>query len=84
MNTSLTRTFRNIIIPYTLGLTHESHHEATTTYSEAGLTAAFQEQDGKIQIESFLITGDEPVLEITEDNYFLPQDTLSTTEPGSK
>ncbi len=40
--------------------------------AEAGLAAAFQNRDGKIQIESFLITGDEPVLEITEDDYFPP------------
>ena len=40
--------------------------------SEPGLAAAFQNRDGKIQIESFLITGDEPVLEITEDDYFPP------------
>jgi hypothetical protein len=49
-----------------------SHREALRRIAEAGLAAAFQNRDGKIQIESFLITGDEPVLEITEDDYFPP------------
>jgi hypothetical protein len=49
-----------------------SHREALRCIAEAGLAAAFQNRDGKIQIESFLITGDEPVLEITEDDYFPP------------
>ena len=49
-----------------------SHREALRRIAEAGLAAAFQNRDGKIQIESWLITGDEPVLEITEDDYFPP------------
>ena len=49
-----------------------SHREALRRIAEAGLAVAFQNREGKIQIESFLITGDEPVLEITEDDYFPP------------
>ena len=54
-----------------------SHREALRRIAEAGLAAAFQNRDGKIQIESFLITGDEPVLDITEDDYFPPLRTPS-------
>jgi hypothetical protein len=54
-----------------------SHREALRRIAEAGLAAAFQNRDGKIQIESFLISGDEPVLEITEDDYFPPLRTPS-------
>jgi hypothetical protein len=62
---------QNIIIPYAW-FAPVSHREALRRIAEAGLAAAFQNRDGKIQIESFLITGDEPVLEITEDDYFPP------------
>ena len=62
---------QNIIIPYAW-INPVSHREALRRIAEAGLAAAFQNRDGKIQIESFLITGDEPVLEITEDDYFPP------------
>ena len=62
---------QNIIIPYAW-FNPMSHREALRLIAEAGLAAAFQNRDGKIQIESFLITGDEPVLEITEDDYFPP------------
>ncbi len=62
---------QNIIIPYAW-FNPMSHREALRCIAEAGLAAAFQNRDGKIQIESFLITGDEPVLEITEDDYFPP------------
>jgi hypothetical protein len=48
------------------------HREALRQIAEAGLAAAFANREGKIQIESFLLTGDEPVLEITEDDYFPP------------
>jgi hypothetical protein len=61
----------DIVIPYS-GFNPVSHREALRCIAEAGLAAAFQNRDGKIQIESFLITGDEPVLEITEDDYFPP------------
>jgi hypothetical protein len=62
---------QNIIVPYAW-FNPVSHREALRQIAEAGLAAAFQNRDGKIQIESFLITGDEPVLEITEDDYFPP------------
>jgi hypothetical protein len=61
----------DIVIPYSV-FNPVSHREALRCIAEAGLAAAFQNRDGKIQIESFLITGDEPVLEITEDDYFPP------------
>jgi len=61
----------DIVIPYSW-FNPVSHREALRRIAEAGLAAAFQNRDGKIQIESFLITGDEPVLEITEDDYFPP------------
>ena len=62
---------QSIIIPYAW-FNPVSHREALRIIAEAGLAVAFQNRDGKIQIESFLITGDEPVLEITEDDYFPP------------
>jgi hypothetical protein len=62
---------QNIIIPYAW-FNPVSHREALRRIAEAGLAVAFQNREGKIQIESFLITGDEPVLEITEDDYFPP------------
>jgi hypothetical protein len=62
---------QNIIIPYAW-FNPVSHREALRRIAEAGLAAAFQNRDGRIQIESFLISGDEPVLEITEDDYFPP------------
>jgi hypothetical protein len=62
---------QNIIIPYAW-FNPVSHREALRQIAEAGLAAAFQNRDGKIQIESFLISGDGPVLEITEDDYFPP------------
>ena len=61
----------DIVIPYSW-FNPMPHREALRQIAEAGLAAAFQNRDGKIQIESFLITGDEPVLEITEDDYFPP------------
>jgi len=61
----------DIVIPYSW-FNPVSHREALRCIAEAGLAAAFQNRDGKIQIESFLISGDEPVLEITEDDYFPP------------
>jgi hypothetical protein len=62
---------QNIIIPYAW-FNPVSHREALRRIAEAGLAAAFANREGKIQIESFLITGDESVLEITEDDYFPP------------
>jgi len=62
---------QNIIVPYAW-FNPVSHREALRKIAEAGLAAAFQNRDGKIQIESFLLSGDEPVLEITEDDYFPP------------
>jgi len=62
---------QSIVVPYAW-FNPVSHREALRRIAEAGLAAAFQNRDGKIQIESFLITGDEPVLEITEDDYFPP------------
>jgi hypothetical protein len=62
---------QSIVVPYAW-FNPISHREALRRIAEAGLAAAFQNRDGKIQIESFLITGDEPVLEITEDDYFPP------------
>jgi hypothetical protein len=62
---------QNIIVPYAW-FAPDSHREALRRIAEAGLAAAFANREGKIQIESFLITGDEPVLEITEDDYFPP------------
>jgi hypothetical protein len=62
---------QNIVVPYSW-FNPVSHREALRRIAEAGLAAAFQNRDGKIQIESFLISGDEPVLEITEDDYFPP------------
>ena len=69
-------TLDDIVIPYAW-FNPMSHREALRRIAEAGLAAAFQNRDGKIQIESFLITGDEPVLEITEDDYFPPLRTPS-------
>ncbi len=62
---------QSIVIPYAW-FNPVAHREALRLIAEAGLAAAFQNRDGKIQIESFLISGDEPVLEITEDDYFPP------------
>ncbi len=62
---------QSIIIPYAW-FAPVSHREALRRIAEAGLAVAFANREGKIQIESFLITGDEPVLEITEDDYFPP------------
>ena len=62
---------QSIIIPYAW-FAPVSHREALRRIAEAGLAVAFQNRDGKIQIESFLLSGDEPVLEITEDDYFPP------------
>ena len=67
---------QSIVVPYAW-FNPISHREALRRIAEAGLAAAFQNRDGKIQIESFLITGDEPVLEITEDDYFPPLRTPS-------
>jgi hypothetical protein len=62
---------QSIVVPYAW-FNPISHREALRRIAEAGLAAAFANREGKIQIESFLITGDEPVLEITEDDYFPP------------
>ena len=62
---------QSIIIPYAW-FNPVSHREALRRIAEAGLAVAFANREGKIQIESFLITGDESVLEITEDDYFPP------------
>jgi hypothetical protein len=62
---------QNIVVPYSW-FNPVSHREALRRIAEAGLAAAFQNRDGKIQVEGFLISGDEPVLEITEDDYFPP------------
>ena len=62
---------QTIIVPYAW-FAPVSHREALRRIAEAGLAVAYQNRDGKIQIESFIITGDEPVLEITEDDYFPP------------
>jgi hypothetical protein len=62
---------QSIIIPYAW-FNPVSHREALRRIAEAGLAAAFANREGKIQIDSFLITGDESVLEITEDDYFPP------------
>jgi len=62
---------QSIVVPYAW-FNPVSHREALRRIAEAGLAAAFQNRDGKIQIESFLISGDGPVLEITEDDYFPP------------
>jgi hypothetical protein len=62
---------QSIVVPYAW-FNPVSHREALRKIAEAGLAAAFQNRDGKIQIESWLITDDEPVLEITEDDYFPP------------
>ena len=62
---------QSIVVPYSW-FNPMSHREALRRIAEAGLAAAFQNRDGKIQIESFLLYGDEPVLEITEDDYFPP------------
>ena len=62
---------QSIVVPYAW-FSPISHREALRRIAEAGLAVAFQNRDGKIQIESYLITGDEPVLEITEDDYFPP------------
>lgn len=69
-------TLNNIRVPYAW-FNPVSHREALRRIAEAGLAAAFQNRDGKIQVESFLITGDEPVLEITDDDYFPPLRTPS-------
>jgi hypothetical protein len=62
---------QSIIIPYAW-FNPVAHREALRLIAEAGLAAAFQNRDGRIQIESFLISGDEPVFEITDDDYFPP------------
>jgi hypothetical protein len=62
---------QNIVVPYAW-FNPMSHREALRQIAEAGLAAAFQNRNGKIQIESFLLSVDEPVLEITEDDYFPP------------
>jgi hypothetical protein len=62
---------QSIVVPYAW-FNPVSHREALRRIAEAGLAVAFQNRDGKIQIESFLIEDDEPVLEITEDDYFPP------------
>jgi hypothetical protein len=62
---------QSIVVPYAW-FNPVAHREALRIIAEAGLAAAFQNRDGKIQIEGFLVTGDEPVLEITEDDYFPP------------
>ena len=67
---------QSIIIPYAW-FNPVSHREALRKIAEAGLAVAFRNRDGKIQMESFLIQGDEPVLEITEDDYFPPLRTPS-------
>lgn len=64
-------TLDDIVIPYAW-FEPVSHREALRRIAEAGLAVAFQNRDGKIQIESFIITGDEPVLEITDNDYFPP------------
>jgi hypothetical protein len=67
---------QNIVVPYSW-FNPVSHREALRRIAEAGLAAAFQNRDGKIQIESFLLAAGEPVLEITEDDYFPPLRTPS-------
>jgi len=62
---------QSIVVPYAW-FNPMSHREALRRIAEAGLAAPFQNRDGRIQIESFMISGDEPVLEITEDDYFPP------------
>ena len=62
---------QNIVVPYSW-FNPVSYREALRKIAEAGLAAAFQNRDGKIRIESFLLSGDGPVLEITEDDYFPP------------
>jgi len=67
---------QSIIVPYAW-LDPISHREALRRIAEVGLAVAYQDRDGKIRIESFLIQGDDPVLEITEDDYFPPLRTPS-------
>jgi len=62
---------QNFVIPYAW-LSLVSHREALRRIAEAGLAVAYTDRDGKIRIESFSIQDDESVLEITEDDYFLP------------
>ena len=59
------------VIPYSW-FNPVSHREALRLIAEAGLAAAFQNRDGKIQIESFTMTGITADLVITDDNYFPP------------
>jgi len=62
---------QSIIVPYAW-FSPITHREALRRIAEAGLAVAFQNRDGKIQIESFLLAADNPVLEITADDYFPP------------
>ncbi len=62
---------QTIVVPYAW-FNPVSHREALRRIAEAGLAVAYADRDGKIRIESFLLGDDEPVLEITEDDYFPP------------
>lgn len=62
---------KTIIVPYAW-FNPISHREALRIVAEAGLAAVYTDRDGKIRIESFSMAGGEPVLEITENDYFPP------------
>jgi len=62
---------QTIVVPYAW-FSPVSHREALRRIAEAGLAVVYQNRDSKIQIESMIIAEDEPVLEITDDDYFPP------------
>ena len=62
---------QSIVVPYAW-FNPTSHREALRTIAEAGLAVAFQNRDGQIEIQSYLMAGGQPVLEITDRDYFPP------------
>lgn len=68
---SIDTALQSIIVPYAW-FNPVSHREALRIIAEAGLAVGSQNRDGKIQVESFSLSGGTSALTITEDDYFPP------------
>src|SRR5690606_4658786 len=62
---------QSIIVPWAW-FEPMSHREALRIIAEAGLATVYQDRDGRIRITDLIGAPTEPVLEITEDDYFPP------------
>jgi hypothetical protein len=62
---------QSITVPYAWFIPM-THREALRLIAEAALAVVYADRDGVIRIEPFAMSGSSSVLEITEDDYFLP------------